>query len=60
VVGVKGATVYRIHTPWSMTGPIVSEVTGYRYFISEEFSAYEVPVKEKLHVVGITDLSTAV
>ena len=60
VVGVKGATVYRIHTPWSMQGPIISEVTGVRYFISEEFSAYEVPVKEKLHVVGITDLNTAV
>ena len=60
VVGVKGATVYRIHTPWGMTGPIVSEVTGNRYFISEEYSAYEVPVKEKLHVVGITDLDTTV
>ncbi len=60
VVGVKGATVYRIHTPWNMTGPIVNAATGERVFISEEYSAYEVPVKEKLHVVGITNLKTAV
>jgi hypothetical protein len=60
VVGVKGATVYRVHTPWSMEGPIVNADTGNRYFISEEYTAYEVPVKEKFCLVGITDLNTPI
>ena len=58
VLGQKGACAYRVHTPWSMRGPITDPATGYDYFLGEEFSGALVPVDDKLSLVGITDLNT--
>ena len=58
VVGEKASCLYKVHTPWSLRGPITNETTGSDYYIAEEYSGCDVPVKEKLAVVGITDLNT--
>lgn len=58
VLGEKGACVYRVQIPWSMKGPITDVANNNDYYIAEEYSGNDVPVAEKLIVVGITDLST--
>ncbi len=58
VMGQKGACAYRVHTPWSMRGPITDPATGYDYFLGEEYSGALVPVDDKLALVGVTDLNT--
>lgn len=58
VLGEKGACVYRVQIPWSMKGPITDVQNNNDYYIAEEYSGNDVPVLEKLIVVGITDLNT--
>ena len=45
-----------------LEGPITEETKGHKYYIAEEYNAQEVPVTDKLAIVGVTDrhLSTAI
>lgn len=58
VLGERGSCVYRVQTPWSMRGPITDVANGNDYYLAEEYSGNDVPVAEKLIVVGITDINT--
>ncbi|MHC4395619.1 MAG: hypothetical protein ACYS1A_08180 [Planctomycetota bacterium] len=57
LIGEKGAAAYRVQRPWQVRGPITENTTGNDYYLAEEFSAEDVPVKEKLALVLVTDLS---
>jgi len=59
-IGMQGAGVHMVHTPWNIKGPVINENTGDEHYIADQFSASDVPVREKLAVVGITDLNTVV
>lgn len=56
LIGERGAAAYRVQTPWRVRGPITNQDTGNDYYLAEEFSAEDVPVKEKLALVLVTDL----
>jgi len=58
VLGEQGAVAYRVHTPWSMRGPVTDKDTGYDYYLGEEYTGAVVPLDDKLSLVGITDLNT--
>ena len=54
----KGSCLYQVQTPWGLRGPIIDKDTGHDYYLAEEYSGYEVPVTDKLVLVGVTDLNT--
>ncbi len=56
IIGEEGACIYRVHTPWSMRGPITDKDTGHDYYLGEEYTGAIVPIDNKLSLVGITDL----
>jgi hypothetical protein len=58
ISGMRGSVVHKVHTPWGMRGPVIDENTGEDHYLAEQFSASDVPVPDKLSVVGITDLNT--
>ena len=55
VVGERNAACHHIHTPWMLEGPITEETKGHKFYIAEEYSADEIPVTDKLGIVGVTD-----
>ena len=58
IVGVKGKTLYKIHTPINLKGPITSATTGDDDYIAIEFSGNDIPSKDPFCIVGITDIPT--
>jgi hypothetical protein len=56
IIGVKGATSYRVHTPLQLVGPYKIDIKGHDYYHVEEYSGFDVPVMDKLSTVLVTDL----
>lgn len=47
---------YRIHTPWSISGPIKNADTGDDYYLAEEWSGSDCPLGQKVTLVGIRQI----
>lgn len=56
----RGACIYRNFLPWTVSGAFKNTATGDDEWIGEEYSGQDVPVKDKLSLVAITDLNTIV
>ena len=54
IVGVKGAACHAVHIPWMFGNPLTDWNTGQKFILGEQWSGSDVPVNDKIALVGVT------
>ena len=54
IVGMMGAACHAVQLPWQFGDILTNWDTGEKYLLAEQFSGSDVPVSDKLSLVGVT------
>ena len=54
IVGQKGAACHSVHIPWMFDQLLTDWETGNKFVLGEQWSGSDVPVSDKISLVGIT------